>query len=411
MRNTPASQRAWAVAASFVLAYALVFLTIYLALSAGGSPEPYQLTWWHLRVPGLDRSFGDLRTVTHGVECLRRGIDPYVVNPCDPWWRLVNYPPVWLKGFDLLGIGPKATSWLGAGIDVAFMAAAIAFLGRRPLWQGVVYGAALISPAVMMGIERGNNDLLVFALMTAGLGLVVGRSPAQRSLGTLTLLMATVLKLFPVFSVAMVLVRRRTLLLPALVVAVTTAAYLLAVRDSLDAIARNTHREVFYSYGAEVLFIGLKKYLGLKGALAWKAPVFACVIAAALSLGFLCRTSFELRDDRFGAGFAVAGAIYLFSFSVASSFDYRLAFLLLGLPQLMDWATVRADRRQRMICILALGAILLALWLSFYSVKIRLIDELFTWTTFFLLLTMMTAAGLRFLAWLPRARLAPMPGT
>ncbi len=411
MRAMPAIRHAWAVATCFVLAYALVFLAIYLALSAAGIAEPYQLTWWRLRVPGLDQSFGDLRTVTHGVECLQRSIDPYVVNPCDPWWRLVNYPPVWLKIFDLLGIGPRATPWLGAGIDIAFFAAAIAFLGRRPPWQGLVYGAALISPAVMMGIERGNNDFLVFALVAAGLGLVVGKSSLRLSLGTSALIVATALKLFPILSIAMVLVRRRSLWLPALVVAVTGAVYFLAIRDSLDAIARNTHREVFYSYGAEVLFIGLEKYLALKGALAWKAPVLACVVAGALSLGFLCRASFELRDDRWGAGFAAAGAIYLFSFIVASSFDYRLAFLLLGLPQLMDWAAVREDRAQRMLAILAIAAILLALWLSFYSVKIRLVDELFTWTTFFLLLTMMTAATLRFLAWLPRARLAPMKGT
>ena len=62
MKDVLARRHAWAVVACFVLAYGLIFLAIYLALSAAGIAEPYQLTWWRLRVPGLDQSFGDLRT-------------------------------------------------------------------------------------------------------------------------------------------------------------------------------------------------------------------------------------------------------------------------------------------------------------------------------------------------------------
>jgi hypothetical protein len=397
-------REAWLVAGLFLLGYTILFLAIYLSLAAGGAPDAYQLAWWHLRVPALDRTFGDLRTITHGVECMERGIDPYIVNPCDPWWRPVNYPPIWLKLFELAGVGPGITRALGVVIDVTFVAAAMAFLGNRPNWQGLVYGIALISPAVMMGIERGNNDYLMFALVVAGLFLSLSGQVARRAAGSAFLVAAVILKLFPVFSAAMVLIRRRSLLLPAITVALAGAIYFIAGRDMLEAAARNTHREVFYSYGAAVLFAGLEKYFSIAAASAWTWPTLAGVSGLALLLGFGVRESFVLRDDRWGAGFAVAGAIYLFSFCVASSFDYRLAFLLLSLPQLTDWAAGRERRTERTLARLAIASILLTLWLSFYSVKLHLIDEGFAWLAYLLLLAMMTANGLRFLAWLMQSK-------
>ena len=301
----------------------------------------------------------------------------------------------------MLGVGPAATPWLGATSDIAFIVAALAFLGKRPAWQGLIYGAALISPAVMMGIERGNNDYIVFSLVVAGLFLMLGNTVLRRISGTTLLLAAILLKLFPIFSAAVILLRRRRLLVPASILILAGALYFLTIRDTLDAIAHNTHREVFYSYGAEVAFVGLAKYFGVASAPAWKLPILGFVAAVALLLGFGNRTSFALSADRWGAGFATGAAIFLFSFCVASSFDYRLSFLLLALPQLMDWSADRGSLAQRCLARVTIAAILIALWLSFYSVKVRLIDEVFTWLTFFLLLAMMTAAGLRFLAWLP----------
>ncbi len=405
MTSVPAFRAAWLAASLLVLAYAAIFIAIYLALTAHGIAEPYQMTWWHLRVPALDRTFGDLRTVTHGIDCVHRGIDPYVANPCDPWDRLVNYPPIWLWAFDRLGVGPGITPWLGAAIDLGFVTTAIAFIGRRPLWQGAVYGAALISPAVMMGIERGNNDYLSFALVAAGLALVLRKGCARRLSGTVLLIVALLLKLFPVFSAALVLVRRRSLIAPALALSIIGLLYFVAIRDTLSAIARNTHREVFYSYGAEVLFIGVAKYFHVAGALAWKLPALGAAIAAGLVLGVYGRNGFELRDDRWGAGFAAGAAIFLFSFGVASSFDYRLSFLLLALPQLMDWSAGRdGGRLHRVLATLAVLSILASLWLSFYTLKLHLIDELFNWLSFTLLLAMMTAATLQFATWLPTLR-------
>ena len=102
-----------------------------------------------------------------------------------------------------------------------------------------------------------------------------------------------------------------------------------------------------------------------------------------------------------GAGFAIAAAIYLFSFAIASSFDYRQAFLLLGLPQLMDWAAdPKGGTAQRLMTHTCLATILLSLWLGFYTVKLRLIDEAFNWVTFVLLLAIILPQAARFLRYL-----------
>jgi hypothetical protein len=39
--------------------------------------------------------FADLRVITSGLDCIRKGQDPLISNPCDPWGRQMNYPRIW----------------------------------------------------------------------------------------------------------------------------------------------------------------------------------------------------------------------------------------------------------------------------------------------------------------------------
>lgn len=64
-----------------------------------------------------------------------------------------------------------------------------------------MFGAAVFSPAVMLALERGNNDLAVFVLVAAGVR-VLGLAKPGAFAGPALLFSAFVLKLFPVFSFA-----------------------------------------------------------------------------------------------------------------------------------------------------------------------------------------------------------------
>ena len=53
-------------------------------------------------------TFGDLRSVTSGWECTRRGIDVLPANPCDPNKSPANYPRIWMSPA-FLGLGQGST--------------------------------------------------------------------------------------------------------------------------------------------------------------------------------------------------------------------------------------------------------------------------------------------------------------
>ena len=76
----------------------------------------------------------------------------------------------------VFGLGEGDTVPLGVAIGVVFFAAALAVAGPLTLGEGAVYGVALLAPATMLGVERGNVDLLMFALVVLGL-LLLRRSP------------------------------------------------------------------------------------------------------------------------------------------------------------------------------------------------------------------------------------------
>jgi LPXTG-motif cell wall-anchored protein len=119
-------------------------------------------------VPDLNPPFIDLMSVTSGWDCVRRGVDVMASNPCDPGRRPANYPRMWLW-FSHLGLGANENTLLGVLLVIVFFFTAFVLVRRGSLLEGVAYSAALISPSVMLGVERGNPDLVVFALLVLAL--------------------------------------------------------------------------------------------------------------------------------------------------------------------------------------------------------------------------------------------------
>ena len=151
-----------------------------------------------------------MRSVTTGWVCTRRGIDVLPLNPCDPLKRPANYPRIWMK-LSFLGLGPGSTVPLGLLNAAIFLIAAIGvFDPKGGVGGAALYAAALCSPAVMLGIERGNVDLLLFA-MVALAAVVARRERFGPILAGALVLFAAVLKLL-IFSLGLLARQRRRVL-------------------------------------------------------------------------------------------------------------------------------------------------------------------------------------------------------
>ncbi|HVM55864.1 MAG TPA: hypothetical protein VMT74_00285 [Gaiellaceae bacterium] len=339
-------------------AIVVVFLAVLLSVRAATGTTP----WAHVGVEPGDLSFADLRSVTSAWDCTHKGIQAFPDNPCDPFHRPANYPRIWTH-LGVFGLGEGDTVPLGIAIAVVFLASALVVTGRLALWEGAVYGVALIAPATMLGVERGNVDLLMFALVVLGL-VLVRRSPWA---GAVPIVLAGILKLFPAFA-GLVLVRVRKRWPAALASLVVLGVYAIATLHDIRTLRHVIPRVVVNSYGAGVVVEALR----LAG-VSWVQSasevryVRLAVIAlgAALAAGLLLAGrggdggSDERRLDAFWAGAAVYAGTYVFG----NNFDYRLAFLLLCIPQLCAWSR-RGGGSPVPLAAAALGALVVTLWLS-----------------------------------------------
>ena len=325
--------------------------------------------WSRLGVSSSSVWFGDLRSVTSAWECARRGISVLPVNPCDPSRRPANYPRLWLLPSHL-GLGQGDTMALGFVVAAVFIIAAIAVVPPgASLRLGATYALVACSPAAMLGIERGNVDLTLFALVVFAV-LVSRRGVRGLIASGALILLAAVLKLFPVFAVGF-LARRgeRPRVAVAVAVAAVFAVYVAALHDQIHAVVTAVPQGDIFSYGVRRVseWISAAMNEGVSARLtSWRAWDVVIVTAAAGAGWLLARRRLApfvadigaagMRDlDLFWAG----ACTYVLTYAVARNFDYRLVFLLATVPQLVHWA--RAGSR---FAVLTIGALVIVTWLD-----------------------------------------------
>jgi hypothetical protein len=341
-----------AVAATAVV----LFFVVMLSFRATSGSVP----WAHVGVRPGDLSFADLRSVTSAWDCERRGVSAFPQNPCDPFGRPANYPRVWISLWHL-GLGEGDTVALGVAIGVLFFISALAVAGPLTVGGGLVYAAALLAPATLLGVERGNVDLLMFALVALGV-LLLRRSPWAAAI---PITAAGVLKLFPATAVV-VFARERHRWLAGAASVLVLLAYALATLHDIRTLRSVIPRVVPNSYGAGVIPLALHE-AGVSWAQSAASVRYLRLGLIALGLLFalvlfLWRRGEGDVDDLKLDAFWAGAAVYAGSWVFGNNFDYRLAFLVLCVPQLWEWARLRSGPVPG--ASLALAALLATLWLS-----------------------------------------------
>ncbi len=313
--------------------------------------------WQMLHVPALSPLFADTRTITHSIDCLFSGQDPYTVRTFDPWNRTFNYPPIWL-GLRYLGVTSRSTDTLGI-LFATMTAITLLLLFRARTWIGaLVILFAVPSSAILFAVERGNTDQVIFFLLVLGLFLIDRITPGLKpSLKSALIVLLTILKIFPVVAVAVLVRNRKGAFIAMLAAALSIAALLITCGHRIPQVFANTPQEVFVSFGALPFFVGI--FTPTSHSLLSmvqhhpKAISLGALILASLSV--LAGVSFRKQldellppldfDDTRGC-IAVAGlAIFCIAFLRGSSYDYRLIFLLGAIAYLVEDLNQRVSLR------------------------------------------------------------------
>ncbi len=353
-------------------------------------------------VPSMTPSFADTRIIMDAIECMQRGHDPYVDNTCDPHGRLYNYPPVWLE-LSRFSVGPATAKIIGVVIAASTFAAATVILSAGSPVSGALIMLALLSPPILFGIERGNVDLLVFALLVLGIAATNAAPPRARTALRASLIIAlTVLKIYPVVAASIFLRNGRGWFLSIMVSTTAAGAFVWAAYGRIGAILVNTPVNYWLSFGAAPLFIHLREAWLIPGpvitpaepALPGDIPGSGLIrrIASATALGwafalvvgrfyfFGSRQVVErllptLKQGETAGDTAVAClSVFIFCFLLGSNFNYRLIFLLGAMPVMLR----HFESRPAVRTLLAPTAVVTLFWLSplYWSYLNELVDWL-----------------------------------
>lgn len=179
--------------------WGLVVAATMLGVIALGILRPE--LWPSFGVPPMSRgSFADIEAMLAAGEAAARGHDPFSrINPYDSYGRPHVYGPPFLVSGSW-GLTVAHTALGGALLVVAWLVLVIVWARPAGARDALALLALLLSPPVMLGLERANNDLLIMLLIAAA-AVCAGRARVDGLVGTAALLAGTVwLKLYPIMG-------------------------------------------------------------------------------------------------------------------------------------------------------------------------------------------------------------------
>jgi hypothetical protein len=358
-------------------------------------------------VPKMLPPFADLRAITAGAECIDLGYDVLVNNPCDPWHRSMNYPRIW-SFVAYLGIDQSYTNILGILIIVLYFSSIFYLIGHlNKVSSTIYYSLVLCSPTAMLAVERCNNDLIIFILLSWAI-LVVNKNYLQfkSSISYSIIFLASMLKLYPVFAFTILLRERgKRIALSTLAIFLGFFLYIVSIKDQLPLISKATPRAVSFSYGMKVVAdVLLPKFyifngLNIKSINSLKIIIPLIMIFIVLLLAIKCSGILnslyflDLSEKLVNSGnlnaFRIGTSIFIGTFIIGNNWDYRLIFLIFTIPQLLEFMSLNIVKSRNSISKLSqltLIVLLLTLWLSAISLSIFFFDELLNWILVYLYL-------------------------
>ncbi len=149
-----------------------------------------------LGVEHFDRWFVDTFALLASNDAVTRGLNPYANNPLDYFGRPHVYSHWWLHLRDL-GLTRADSQWLGLGLVSIFFVAALWRLRPQVPTQLLWYLAVICCSAVVLALDRGNNDLVIFILLTPLVPCLLSRFRLVRLLAPFLVMAAAMLKYYP----------------------------------------------------------------------------------------------------------------------------------------------------------------------------------------------------------------------
>ncbi len=283
--------------------------------------------------------FLDLQTTLTGIEMASTGADPLlertVING-NNWC----YPRIWYF-FSIMGLTPEMTNVAGIVLIFAFYLTNYFLFRRLKPFEALVTGTFLISPPVILALERGNVDVLIYCILFASVFLIQKKLPLK-AIGYAAVLFTAMLKLFPVFAFPVVLgEKRKTMIWTGSLLIAAFLIYLAAEASAIRILYEQMGKPVgVISYGIQQVPSFLHTFFTINRTGSLTVVIIVLFI---LSLILSQRKPGKRLDNPVSEpdtlSFSVSCLVFLGTYFTGFNFIYRMIFLLPALPFLFRSAT------------------------------------------------------------------------
>ena len=337
----------------FVREYALAILLFLVWFLYIFVLARYEL-WRYVGVSHMKPLFADLHAVLSAIQCHSRGLNVFETNPCDVAGRVHVYGSLWLH-LGAVGLGAAHLFSKGFLVDVVFMAISVLLIKPTSKAEFAKSCLIVLSPAVTLGVERANNDLIIFSLIATSAILITQRARLAQLCGLLVIYVSALLKFYPsVLFAAVLLIARRNAKECVLMTAVTlslAALWLLTNFHELLLVKDLVPKPIdYFATGLRAMWV----YVGrpypwvLTLSPSWLLVGFIALIAAG-SLSIASR----LRAMQIQAGHSIFNyAIFIFglailfiTYTLNTNYDYRWVFFIFTMPLLFDIKKSEPDNK------------------------------------------------------------------
>ena len=304
-----------------------IFFTLITLIALAIALEGWMVAWHALKIPSLLPPHFDLRFYQYPAMAISVGKNPLFAT--HEFWRTPLFLQYGLNIYFLPAFKfayflnlHKEIYFIGFAILVIFFyiicVSSLLKIKKNSFWILILF----FSNSSMLGIERTNNDLIIFCL-------IYYAAVFPNFIGVSLVMLATYIEFWPIFSgIGFIKKKIKILFL------ICSVIFILIFYKAIFSLQMEPILAEWFSFGAKSLSVTVKRAFNLD--VSYLAIVGLLIIITFLTLiisGFKLEHK-KKPDDFVERLFLIGATLYISLFIIASNFDYKLIFLLFCVPYL-----------------------------------------------------------------------------
>lgn len=283
--------------------------------------------------------FLDAHALLSAAEAYRHGYEVMLHNPYDMLNRPHAYHPWWLA-MAYLGLSREHEILFGVALGFVFLVCSLLVLRPDSYRQAIARFSLLASPVCVLGLERANNDLIIFIMLVPLAWILLRFTPTRLALAWALLYLTTILKFYPALLFGMFVKY----------IGSSRAFYGVATGTLVIGLASfYFYREEFAILGgtlprpSSLMTFGGPIFLQALGVPHSAADLWAPIAFSVFSLAgvlAVCRLPALLPEHastRETWWFLTGALALIFCYAASNNYLYRCVFIILLVPQLSLW--------------------------------------------------------------------------